>query len=695
MDGWRVNIRRQATLACGVWVSAAACAQVAPLVELLQPVVVTGARSEPHHFEIPAALDLLDGETMREQQLGVNLSESLARVPGLLIQNRQNYAQDLQVSARGFGARATFGVRGVRLIQDGIPLTMPDGQGQTGTFDLDGAERVEVLRGPFAALYGNAAGGVIRLFTEDVVSVPHVAGSTSGGSFGTWRVGLQFGVTHGGLSATGNVARFETQGYRDHSMARRDTANIKLRLQVDDASSLSLIVNALEQPDTQDPLGLTQAQLDADRRQAGSNAELFDTKKSVAHRQAGLAYKRRIGLTDTLELIRYGGQREMTQRLAIPVANQGMTSSGGLVDLDRDFGGVGVQWRRTGADYSLTFGVNADRSSEVRRGFVNDLGVQGALRRDETDRVRSIDPFVIANWQFSERWSVSGGVRHSQVDFSVSDRFVTATNPDDSGSARYRATLPVIGLLYRVTPKAHLFASLGRGFETPTFAELAYRPDGSPGLNFGLKAARSTNAEFGTRARLANGTLASMTLFRSATSSEVVPATSAGGRNTFTNADRTQRDGAELALDMKWGSSITAYIAYTHTRARFRRYITVGGADLSGKRIPGVSQDMLYGELAWQHAPSGFGTAVEWRAVGKVFADDANNAAAGSYNVVNLRAGWLQRPGNWELRQFVRVENALNEAFVGSVIVNEGNKRYFEPAPMRALFAGVSARYAF
>jgi iron complex outermembrane receptor protein len=670
-------------------------AALAQTAQRTDPVVITGTRVEERRFDVPAAVDSIDGEALRDQQLRVNLSETLVRVPGLLMQNRQNYAQDLQVSSRGFGARATFGVRGVRLMQDGIPLTMPDGQGQTATFDLDGAGRVEVLRGPFAALYGNASGGVIHLFTEDAPAQPTVQLNASGGSFDTWRSGLKFGAKSGAFSATGNVARFDTEGYREHSAARRDSANVKLGWQIDEASTLKLIGNWLDQPDTQDPLGLTQAQMDADRRQAIPATETFNTSKSIRHSQAGLVYQRKLTATDQVELLGYSGQRQVTQRLSVPVANQGITSSGGIVDLDRDFSGVGAQWRHSGTGYNVTLGLNFDRMQEVRQGFVNNNGVQGDLRRDETDTVKNADQFAIANWQFAERWKLSGGVRHSTVKFDSADRFIVGPNPDDSGSARYSATLPVVGLLFQLNPEVNLFASVGKGFETPTFAELGYRPDGLPGLNFDLRAATSVNAEVGVKAQLPGGARLTGTLFRSNTKNEVVAATSSGGRNTFTNVDRTRREGAELALDAALGDSFSAYLAYTYTRASFERYVTVADVDLSGKRIPGVPRHQLYGEVSWQHAATGLSSAVELRTTSQVFANDANSAAAGSYNLVNWRAGWKRTFGGFTLNPFVRVENLFNEKYVGSVIVNDGNQRFFEPAPTRAWFVGVNASAAF
>src|SRR5688500_6187144 len=156
-------------------------------------VVVTATRRPQPSLEIPASIDRIYADEIRAGRPQLNLTQSLGRVPGVVVQNRQNYAQDLQISTRGFGARATFGVRGIRLIADGIPATMPDGQGQASTFALGSAERIEVLRGPFSALYGNAAGGVITVETEDAPERPTGEASLHAGSYDTWKAGLKLG----------------------------------------------------------------------------------------------------------------------------------------------------------------------------------------------------------------------------------------------------------------------------------------------------------------------------------------------------------------------------------------------------------------------------------------------------------------------------------------------------------------------
>src|SRR5258708_31917858 len=233
--------------------------------QAMERLTVTATRVPESGFDVPAAIDMVTASVIREDNPQVNLSEALNRLPGIVVQNRQNYAQDLQISTRGFGARSTFGVRGVRLVADGIPATMPDGQGQAASFDLSSADRIEVLRGPFASLYGNSAGGVVQVFTADGPAVPTLDATFLAGSYGQRRGGLRFRGQSPDLNYSAGASRYETDGYRDHSAARRDQANAKLRYALG-PGALTAIMSAMDQPDSQDPLGLTPGQFETHPR---------------------------------------------------------------------------------------------------------------------------------------------------------------------------------------------------------------------------------------------------------------------------------------------------------------------------------------------------------------------------------------------------------------------------------------------
>jgi iron complex outermembrane recepter protein len=674
---------------------AALLVSAAPRVALAQgEVVVTATRVDQPSLEIPASIDRVYAEEIREGRLQVNLSESLGRVPGITVLNRQNYAQDLQISSRGFGARSTFGVRGIRLIADGIPASMPDGQGQASTFDLGSAERIEVLRGPFSSLYGNAAGGVINVVTEDGPAIPSLEMGLYGGNYDTWRGALKFGGQWGALNAVGDASRFSTDGYRDHSAALRDQLNAKGRIALGDAGKLTLVATSLRQPDTQDPLGLTAAQVAQNPRQVVPQAIQFDTRKTIEHDQAGATFEHAFSAQHRLQASGWLGTRFVEQYLAFQGSTPA-TTSGGVVNLDREFGGGALRWfgelALAGRPLRLSLGVEHERMAERRRGFENNNGVAGALRRDEDDTVSSTGTYAQAEWKLGERWSAHLGVRSTQVSFESVDYYIAPGNPDDSGTKDYSATTPVAGLLFRLDPATSLYANFGRGFETPTFAELAYRNAGS-GLNLALEAAESRHFEIGAKRVRAGAYRASVALFDIETENEIVTDQSSGGRTTFRNAGRTQRRGIEIGAELLRPGPVEARAAYTYLDAAFEGGF---GAIAAGNMLPGVPKHQFYAEGAWRYAPAGVRVAAEFLYRSEVAVNDINSQFAGSYGVLNLVFGLEQRGARWRLHEFLRIDNVGDRNYIGSVVVNDANGRYYEPAPQRSILVGLQASLQF
>ncbi|HUG21818.1 TonB-dependent receptor family protein [Piscinibacter sp.] len=685
--------------------SGAACAQAdAPV--MLDPVVVTAQRSGQSSFDAPAAISALTRETIETAGPQVNLSEALNRVPGITVLNRQNYAQDLQLSIRGFGARSTFGIRGVRLIVDGIPATMPDGQGQASTIALSSAGRIEVLRGPMAQLYGNAAGGVVQVFTEDDAPQPTVSTSAAFGPYDLLKLGTKFSTRAGDHGVTVDVSKFRTDGYRQHSDAQRGQLNARWRHTVNPSTELSVVLNAVDQPVSHDPLGLTREQWQADPRQAVPLAFAQDARKTVRQQQLGAVLEHRLGEHTVLTGRVYAGGRDLDNALSIPPGPQmAPTSSGGIVQFARGYGGAAAQAsRRIPLDdvrwLQLTAGLEFDRMRENRQGYVNDGGAQGALKRDERNRVENADAFVQAAWDIAPAWTLTAGARTSRVRFRSDDRFITVDNPDDSGRVDYRAINPVAGIAWRVAPSLNLYANAGRGFETPTFTELAYRPEGT-GLNTALRASRSRHAELGAKWKPAANQRVDVAVFDIATRDEIVVDTSGGGRSTFKNAGRTSRRGLELSYAGRLGDTLRAGLSVTLLRARFAERFVSGNGEAAitvpaGNRLPGTPERSLFAELVWAPtAWAGFHAAAEVQHLGALAVNDANDDAAPAATVFNLRAGWQQTRGAWRFTELIRLDNAGDKRYAGSVIVNDGNRRYFEPALPRHWTLALTAQVAF
>ncbi|MCB1907475.1 MAG: TonB-dependent receptor [Rhodocyclaceae bacterium] len=666
----------------------------------LKPVTVTGSRAEASSFEQPFSIDVVGRDAIRQGQLGVNASESLVAVPGLVIQNRQNYAQDLQISSRGFGARSAFGVRGIKLIADGIPASTPDGQGQVATFNLDMAERIEVLRGPFSSVYGNSSGGVIQLFTRDGEAPTKLSGRLVGGSFSTTKIELG---AEGALGSGGylvDVSRFDTDGYRDHSAATRDQAFAKITLHPGRDSKLTLVANGLRQDDTEDPLGLTWETFQTDPAGVESSALAFDTRKDIEHGQGGVSYERRLA-AGRLQFSAYAGTRSVMQVLAIPAFVQASpTHSGGVVDFDRSFHGLAGRWIHELAladgKLTLTAGADYDRSEDDRQGYENfiggTLGVRGALRRDETDTVTSLDPYVQLAWARGPL-TVQAGLRHSHVEFDVDDDFLA--NGDDGGSVSYRKTTPAVGVAYAIGPAVNIYASAARGFETPTLGELSYSGEDG-GFGFDLEAARSTQFELGAKALVGDATRIDAAVFRIRTQDELVVASSLGGRTAFQNAAETLREGVELAIDSEWSHSLRARAALTQLRAIYSDSFSAGNTTIDeGRRIPGIPRTTAFAELAWKPT-GGLTLAAEGFYRGRVFVEDSNTEqAAPSYAILNLRLSAEQQSGHWQVEQMLRVDNLFDRQYIGSVIVGDRNGRFYEPGTGIAWYAGIGTRYVF
>jgi iron complex outermembrane receptor protein len=695
----RLSVKYLMTVALACGAACGARAQTVPIEPAVLPdVVVSATRSERESADVPVAIDTVRERVIREDQPQVNLSETLNRVPGISVLNRQNYAQDVQISLRGFGARSTFGVRGIRLIADGIPATSPDGQAQASSFALSSVERIEVMRGPFSSLYGNAAGGVVQLFTADGPREPTLSGSVVAGSYGTYKLDSQFGGQYRDLNYRLDVSRFHTGGFREHSAASRYITNGKFKLPVA-SGLLTLVVNTLDQPEAQDPLGLTRAQVAQNPRQVASTALTFNTRKSVRQNQAGLVYEFETDARNQFQARVYSGDRQVTQYLAIPLATQAAaTHSGGVVDLDRGYGGAGLRWTHAVIEgdrpLTLTGGVDYDRQAENRKGFLNMNGIAGNLKRDERDVVSSTDAYAQLEWRMSERWSSAAGLRHSRVRFDSQDYFTA--NGDDSGAVSFVKTNPVAGVVYRLSSAWNVYANIGRGFETPTFAELAYRPNNQLGLNFALQPSTSLHKEIGLKGRLTSATRLNLALFHINTTNEIVVNSATGGRTDYKNAPGTRRDGVEFSIDSKLPAGFEAYASYTRLNAEFTQPFTSSGAVVpAGSKLAGVPQNSLFGELVWRHAASGFHAGAEVRAAGRVFVDDLNSESASPYTVANLRAGFEQRSKAWRVTEFVRVDNVTDRQYVGSVIVADTNRRFYEPSPGRNYLVGVSGSFRF
>jgi iron complex outermembrane receptor protein len=684
----------------GVWwsISVPALLLVGPAAaQTLSDVVISATRSEQRSFDAPAAIQAVDRQTIQDAGPQVNLSESLNRMPGLTILNRQNYAQDLQVSIRGFGARSTFGIRGIRLLIDGIPATTPDGQGQGSSISLPSTERIEVLRGPLAQLYGNSSGGVIQAFTRDAPDEPEFDVQYYAGSYGMHRSDWQYAGKTGGVGLVADYSTFDTNGYRDNSTTVRKQFNGKLSMGPDENTRVNLVFNQFDMPLAQDPLGLTAAQLATNPQQAGTNSVLRNVRKIVLQNQVGSSLSHVIDSSSEVSARAYYGTRDNLQ----------FQSGNTWVGLNRAYYGLGMQYKQQTqwGDMPVRWvaGYEFDRSREGRQAGAAALGEKtGNPTRDEINQAENSDIFLQATANLSEKFSLITGFRYSTVRFISNDNFLN--DGDGSGSTSYNAVSPVLGLTWHASDSLNIYANYGKGFESPTLAEVAYGLVGVsvvPSFNQTINASYSQHYELGAKWIPAKGSRVDATLYQINTTDEIVVASNLNGNSSFTNAPSTTRTGMEFSGSTLLGSNVSSLLSanwidatYNSTFTTINNTVTVN----AGNKIPGIPQSFLFYELLWasqamdaprQKPTLGSRIGMEIVSAGRLYANDANTASADGYTIWNLKASQSWRIARASLTAYARVDNVSDERYVGSVIVNQAIQQYFEPAPGRNYTLGL------
>ena len=671
----------------------------------LPVITVQAVHTDSELLSTSASIQKVQAATV-QNNANVNLSEVLQGVAGLQINNRENYAQDLQISMRGFGARSTFGVRGIRMYVDGIPATMPDGQGQSSNIDLNSLDHIEVLTGPFSSLYGNSSGGTILTETKEGQGKDSIQVGLNAGSHHKQQANIQL---QGGSEQANQPAYvisssyFDTDGFRDHSAAQKVLNNAKLTWNLEDGSKINWVMNRVD-IDADDPQGLSREQWKANPKQVNDSNNIYNVRKEIEQTQTGLTWTKPLNDQQELYSMLYLGNRQVVQYQSIPKGPQANARhAGGVIDFDRHYYGADFRWTGKALlpNTTLVAGVALDRMVEDRKGYNNynhagTFGVKGDLRRNENNTLWNLDPYVQASWQFLPTWHLDTGLRYSNVHYESDDHYIVAGNGDDSGSTDYQKLLPSVALGWEILPELYAYASYGKGFETPTFTEMAYPTLATSGINFGLKPASSDTYELGVKSQNAFG-LFTLAVFNTVTKNDIVPDDANAGRNTFRNAEQTLRQGAELAWQHQLWQDLKLSASYSYLDATFDADIaatTTKPLIEKGTYIPGISKNQVFTRIAWQ-PEQGFQAGLEARYMDKIYVDDINSDTAPSYTVVAANVGYLWINRDWKVNSYARVDNLFDRNYVGSVIVNDGNSRFFEPADGRNFSVGMSVTKAF
>lgn len=658
----------------------------------LQPITVDAARMERSWLQTPAALSVVARRDVAQGRQYLSLDESLGRVPGLFLQNRYNFAQGLRISIRGFGSQAPFGVRGVKLLVDGIPETLVDGQSQTDIIDLTSVETIEVIRGPSSALYGNATGGVIKINTLNPPSYPLRRLRLQYGSFGYHRESLQVGNSNEDFGYFVSIYNFGYQGFRAHSAADSQVLNAKFDVALLADARLRIVVRALRAPGTEDPGALNRTAVANDRSQARQRNVDLDSHQDAYQQTVGLIFDNPIGKHQHLRAKVFYTHRDYIQYLPFV--------KGAVVGYDRAFFGGGLQFTTRddlwGHRNAFTTGLDVAIQRDDRQRYDNINGDKGPLVFDQLEIGRSLGIFARNVFTLTKRLAVTTGLRYDHIRLEINDDFIRLDNPgtglvefdpDDSGHRSFSQFSGSLALSYALAPRTRLYATVGTGFQTPTFTEFA-DPDGTGGFNPDVKPQQAVNYELGLHGFVTPRLRYQLAIFQVETEDELVVFESDSGRDYYQNSGETQRRGLEAQLVWNLASHLRATAAFTYSNFQFERFIDKNGAHYAGKRMPGIPESQLFGELAWRKPGAGFAI-LEMRIFDELYADNANRIKVNGYAVFNARLGIEERLWRRRLTLYFGVNNVLDTHYLSNIRVNAFGGRYFEPAPGRNLYVGM------
>ena len=653
--------------------------------KVMEDVTVTATRVDKSLYEVPAAVAVVDQNDIGSGKQKIGLDESLVKMPGLFMQNRYNFAQSLKISIRGFGARANFGTRGIKLYQDGIPLTTVDGQGGIEDVDLNSINRIEVMRGPASSLYGSSSGGVMNFFTGDEGIVePYVEGNFSTGQYQTNLGNIKTGGQIDKLNYFLNLSHLDTTGYRDHSRTRNTKFNSKFKYEIDGTSDLTAILTAFDAPEADDPGGITQAAVDTDRRQAFVNNVTRNAVENIDQQKLGFVYHKQISANQQLELRNYYVHRDFQGILPIVAS--------GFVEFDRFQLGGGAQYSIStdllGHNNRTILGVDVDSQEDNRQRYANNSGAQGALALNQLEKGDSLGVYLRNELALTEKLELSLGLRYDNVDLEVEDVFLG--DGDQSAKLNFEELSPMGGLLWKLNPAANVYANISSVFETPTFTELA---NVAVGGFANVSAQKALNYELGIKGIVNPHFNYNLAIFHIEVDDEIINTANIGGRTFFNNADTT-RDGVETSVSFIPVTGVNMLMSYTYNDFTFDNFPASVCTTCAGNELPGLPKHNFYTELSYTHH-SGFFSSIDFQYVSNMYVDNANTASNRPYGVSNLRIGYIKNVDDMEISPYFGINNLFDKEFVGNVRINAFGGRYFEPAPEFNVYAGLSIRYLY
>lgn len=656
---------------------------IAPLAE-----TVTVTRAEQELSAVPQAVTVIGQETIEVGQRRASLEEALRGVPGLLVQNRRSYSVSGGVGLAIRRPQSRFGIRGLALLQDGVPITTADGTTEPGNVDIGSAGRIDVIRGPSSVLYGNAAGGVINVTTEfnperRVTFEPDF----QFGSYGYNRQQVKVTGREGSTDYLVNVSRFETDGFREQSDAEIRQANIVVRNQISPSTEIRGVFNYYDSPFAGAPSFLNEDDARNNPRLGRDVAIAQNWFETTSQGQGGVTLEHQFSGGPRLRATGWGVTRDLEAHGVGRIIDVGRGGGGFRTEaLDQvSVGSLPLTWT-AGFDLSVQHDDRIE-SRLVANPIFGGTSSRGDLLVDQQENVLSLGPFVQATLEVHPQWQVNGGVRFDYYDFNAEDRKLD--DGDQSGDRNLHAVSPSVGLTYLATNGINLYTSLSTAYETPTAQELSNRPEGEGGFNQNLEPEDLTSWEIGVRGLAEPARLRyEAAVFISKVTNGLIPFERPDGVVFFTNAGEINRNGVELLLEWVPDSSFSARFAYTYSDFTFDKFL-LDGTDFAGNLEPGAAPHRVFAGVT-HRTPYGLTTIAQLRWNDEYFVNNANTATNWAYTVFDLRFALDRRWGDADVRPFIGLDNLFDERYNAWTIVNGFGGRFYDPSPGREVYGGVT-----
>ena len=647
----------------------------------LEEVIISVTKIKDSLINTPFSVSIKNFSAFQKSAEQFNISEYIEDVPGIFISNDNNYAQDSRISIRGFGSRANFGIRGIKLIVDGVPETTPDGQSQIDNLNLEIIEKIEVIRGVGSSLYGNSSAGIIKIKTLQELQNSFARIGFSLGSNQQNKSQFFLGQKYKKTSYTFLYSQTKSNGYRNNSGFKNNNLNINLFKKVNDKTNYGLSFNYVDSPYAIDPGGLTIEEVEDNRKQARERNVIYDSKESIKHLKLSGSFEKKISNKLTFSKYLFFSNRDFNGN--IPV------KKGGTIKLDRKYWGLGASLLIKNK-FNTQIGFDLGNQKDLRKRYFNNEGEIGALVLEQNEKFINYGIFLVSSFKLNS-FIINPGIRLDKNTISIDDQFLADGNSSDK--INLNSLNPSLGINYKSNSLNRFFVNVSTGFETPTLNEFGSSPIGS-GFNKNLKSQNSINYELGFSKKSVNNKFKlDLIYFNTSTKNEVLPYEDSQfpGQVFYNNAGKTQRSGIEFSGSYNYNNFWNFNSSISIGRYLFDEFID-NEKNYSGNKIPGVPEKTMFFNVNYKNE-SKLSVSLQLKVIGDLYANNSNSVKVDGFNRLNLKISKEINYKKITIDPFLIFKNILGTSYYDNIRINAFGARYYEPAAKANFYGGIKIKF--